>query len=131
MRKLLIFLFVALTVVLSVSARKPAGDGKAMAKFDEQVYNFGAVKEKGGPVSHNFNFVNIGNGNLVILDARAECGCTRPEYPDKPVAPGKKGKVKVTFNPIGRRGTFEKVVTLRTNGRPGKVRLKIRGTVVP
>ena len=92
---------------------------------------FDYLSKKGGPVSHEFEFTNIGNGNLVITDASAECGCTRPEYSDKPIAPGKKGKIKVTFNPIGRPGAFTKQVTIRTNGDPRKVRLKIRGTVVP
>ena len=62
---------------------------------------------------------------------RADCGCTRPDYPKAPIAPGKQGKIKVTYNPLGRPGAFTKVVTIKTNGSPSKVRLKIRGTVSP
>lgn len=105
-------------------------EGKSSAKFKEVVWDFGTIKND-RPASHDFEFVNDGTANLVILNATAECGCTRPEYPDKPIAPGKKGKVKVTYNPVGRPGSFEKTVTVKTNGDPKKIRLKIRGTVAP
>ena len=82
-------------------------------------------------VSHEFEFTNVGDGNLIIIEATATCGCTRPEYPKNPIAPGKKGKIKVTYNPIGRQGAIDRVVTVKTNGSPKKVRLKLKGNVVP
>lgn len=105
-------------------------EGKPSAKFTEVIWDFGTIK-KDRPASHDFEFVNDGTGNLVILNATAECGCTKPEFPDKPIAPGKKGKIKVTYNPNVGTGSFEKTVTVKTNGNPKKVRLKIRGTVAP
>lgn len=102
----------------------------ASMKMSETVWDFGTIKQK-SPVSHEFTFTNTGDGNLVILDATAECGCTTPEYPKNPIAPGKSGKIKVTYNPVGRPGSFEKTVTIKTNGSPKKVRVKIRGTVMP
>ena len=104
---------------------------KPSIKFNESSYNFGMISEKGVPVSHEFTFTNDGNGNLVIIEAKAECGCTKPEFPENPIAPGKKGKIKVTYNPLGRPGAFTKIVTVKTNGSPSKVRLKIQGTVKP
>ena len=106
-----------------------ASDGVASIQFATKTFDFGVIREKGGPVSHEFEFVNKGDGNLLILKATAECGCTRPSYPEKPVPPGKSGKLKVTYNPAGRPGGFDKVVTVTTNGNPRKVRIKIRGTV--
>ncbi len=107
--------------------KKRSGEPKAV--FEETTYDFGSIEERKGPVSHDFTFVNEGDGNFIIIDAKAECGCTRPEYPKEPVAPGRKKAVKVTYNPSGRPGPFQKTVTLTTNGMPRKVRLKIRGTV--
>ena len=104
---------------------------KASIKFKETVHDFGNVREDGGPVSCEFEFENIGDANLVIVSATAECGCTTPEFPKQPVAPGKTGKIKVTYNPLGRPGGFEKVVTIKANGKPAKARVKIRGTVIP
>ena len=99
--------------------------------FKETVYDFGSVPERGGKVSHVFEFVNTGNANLVIKDVTAECGCTTPEYPQNPIAPGKKGVVKVTYNPLGRPGGFNKTVTVKTNGKTKRVYLKVKGVVNP
>ncbi|MCH5236857.1 MAG: DUF1573 domain-containing protein [Muribaculaceae bacterium] len=104
---------------------------KGGIKFNETTYDFGIINEDGGPVTHEFRFENTGKGVLVINSAKAECGCTKPEYPQKGIEPGKSGVIKVTYNPLGRPGGFTKVVTVRTNGIPSKVNLKIRGTVNP
>ncbi len=127
------FILMILIVCFSVStlnAKKKNVEGEAKIKFTEKVYDFGVIAENGGPVSHEFQFTNEGDGNFLILDARAECGCTRPSYPAEPIAPGKKKSVKVTYNPAGRPGPFEKTGTLTPNGHPRKIRLKIRGTAV-
>lgn len=131
-RQVIFFIALAVAVVLpmAVSAKKKA-DGKAQIAFSEYSYDFGDVNEMGGPISHDFLFTNTGTGNLVIIDATASCGCTRPEYPKKAIAPGKSGKIKVTYNPAGRPGGINRTVTVRTNGSPSKVRLKINGKVIP
>ena len=128
--KVLLALLLVAVSALYADAKKKADNGEPLARFQTQVWDFGTIRED-KPVSHDFEFVNIGNGNFVIINATAQCGCPRPEYPDKPIAPGKKDKVRVTFNPLGRPGSFEKTVTLTTNGKPKKIRLKIRGNVIP
>ena len=130
MKRILIALM-AIVVFSSVAiAQKKTGEGTPSIRFTETVWDFGTIKQDRA-ASHDFEFVNDGTGNLIITDATAECGCTRPEYSEKPIAPGKKGKVKVTYNPVGRPGSFEKTVTIRTNGNPKKTRIKIRGIVAP
>lgn len=126
---------VALISVLCVGVadakkKKGTSDGVGKIEFSEKVYDFGKIKEKGGQVTHEFEFVNAGDGNLAILNATAECGCTRPTFNEAPIAPGKKGKLKVSYNPKGRPGSFEKVITVTTTGNPRKVRVKIRGIVI-
>lgn len=130
MKRFIILTMGLLLVVGLAVAKKKQAEGTPSINFTETVWDFGTIKND-RPASHEFEFVNQGTGNLVILDAAAECGCTRPEWPDKPIAPGKKGKVKVTYNPVGRPGSFEKTVTIKTNGSPKKARLKIRGIVQP
>lgn len=128
-------IFVVGMVALGVLAAPAASVAEKTARAEmvpvAKTYDFGNVKEDGGPVRHDFEFVNAGDANLVVFSATAECGCTKPTFPKEPIAPGKTGKIAVTFHPIGRAGGFEKTVTVKTNGKPGKVRLKIRGTVVP
>ena len=130
MKRSLIFCILAL-VAIAVPAAVYAGGKKAKVNFSEYRYDFGNVKEKKGLVSHEFTFTNNGDGNLIIIDATATCGCTKPEYPKHPIAPGKKGKIKVTYNPAGRPGPIDRTVTVKTNGSPKKVRLKIVGNVIP
>lgn len=126
MKKILTLLIIALTAVAvpAISKKKQAD-----IKFAESSYNFGTIAEHGGKVSHTFEFTNTGDANLVIIDAKADCGCTVPEYPVQPIAPGKKGKIKVTFDPLYRQGGFTKVVTIRSNARQKKARIKITGVI--
>lgn len=100
--------------------------------FVEKEHNFGIIEENGGPVSYKFEFTNTGDSPLVIISATASCGCTRPTYPTEPIAPGKKGTIKVTYLPEGRPGEFEKVIKVRTNVKDSKkISLRINGTVCP
>lgn len=122
-----------LTAILAAFCAAPASakSKQAKAHFKEYKYDFGNVAEKGGPVSHEFEFTNTGDGNLIIIDASTTCGCTKPEYPKNPIAPGKTGKIKVTYLPDHRPGPIDRSVTVRTNGSPKKVRLRIIGNVIP
>lgn len=102
----------------------------AQATFPVQNHDFGVINDGGGPVSCTFEVVNTGNKPLLIIDAFASCGCTRPEFPTKPIKPGKKGKIKVTFSPLGRLGAFHKSVKVKTNGREKFSTLGIEGTII-
>ena len=123
--------FIAFFAMCMVTTALWADDKYAEATFTVKSHDFGTIKEANGPVSCNFEFTNTGNKPLLIIDATASCGCTRPEYPSKPIKPGKKGKIKVTFSPIGRPGAFRKTVKIKTNGMERTTVLRIQGTVVP
>lgn len=129
MKKIKIFLLAVFTIMLLGIPAVAETTGKGKAEFGRKTYDFGELKEGNKPVSHEFEFTNTGDANLVILGATADCGCTKPEFPKAPLPPGKTGRIKVTFNPAGFRGAFEKGVTVRTNGQPKKVKLKIKGII--
>lgn len=126
--KRLSVIFATLLVVLAATA---ATADYVQATFPEQTHDFGTIKEAKGPVTTTFEFVNTGNKPLIIVEAMASCGCTRPEYPTRPIKPGKKGKISVTYSPIGRPGAFRKTIKVKTNGRERVTTLTITGTVVP
>ena len=105
--------------------------GKAQIGADEQVYNFGSIQEADGPVAHVFTIRNTGDGPLVIARVTASCGCTRPEWTKSPIAPGKTGEVKITYNPKGRPGPFYKTISIYSNGKRGRFSLGIKGNVIP
>lgn len=93
-------------------------------------HDFGAFREEMGPVTCVFKAVNVGNEPVTVIDARANCGCTRPAYPRTPVAPGDTLCVSVSYNPSGRPGSFRKQVKVSANTNPSSYILSIRGTVI-
>lgn len=101
----------------------------AKISFEETSFNFGTVSEKGGKITHLFKFTNTGDANLMILDASADCGCTEPQYPTKPIKPGESGTIKVTYDPKYRPGGFTKKITVISNTKPKTSTLKITGVV--
>lgn len=124
-------LFIAFFSLCMMANFAMADEKYAEAKFEVKSHDFGTIKEANGPVSCTFEFTNTGDKPLLIIDATASCGCTRPEYPSKPIKPGKKGKIKVTYSPIGRPGAFKKTVKVKTNGKERTTTLRIEGTVIP
>ena len=122
-KNLLLCLFV--TVGLSVFAQKP------VAEFTETKYDFGTIKEDGGKVTHDFEVTNTGDAPLIFTQIQASCGCTTPKWSKKPIAPGEKGSVTVTYNPMNRPGPFTKSITVTNNSEKQKIVLIIKGEVTP
>ena len=103
---------------------------QAQIKFDKLTYDFGKFSESNPVQKCTFTFTNVGDAPLIINQAVASCGCTVPKYTKKPVAPGQKGTLSVTYNGKGRfPGHFKKTITVRTNGKPEMTRLYIEGTM--
>lgn len=100
----------------------------AKISFKETEFNFGAVTS-GDTVRHAFEFTNTGDVPLVIAKASASCGCTVPEYPKDPIAPGATGKIMVVFNTANKLGKQEKTVTVTANTNPNNTELYLRGEV--
>ncbi len=98
-------------------------------KFEKEVYDFGEIKE-GEKVTYDFKFKNIGNSPLIISSATATCGCTIPEYPKEPVAPGAEGLIRVVFNSAGKAGMQNKIVSITANTVPSLTELNILGNVL-
>ena len=108
-----------------------AAQNGAQISADELTYNFGTIAEADGLASHTFVVKNTGDSPLVITRITASCGCTQPEWTKAPIAPGKTGNVKVTYNPKGRPGPFYKTVSIFSNGKKGSYTLAIKGNVTP
>lgn len=101
-------------------------------KFDATVHNFGTFYESKPVLTCFFKFTNTGDAPLIINQAIASCGCTIPDYTQKPVMPGKTGEISVTYNGTGRyTGHFKKIVTVRSNAKTRLVRLYIEGDMEP
>lgn len=122
--KKILFCFVAVLFTLAANAQ----DKYADIKFDATSFDFGKFYSDAGKQTHTFTFTNTGNMPLIINQAVTSCGCTVSTYTREPVAPGKTGKVNVTYNGLGKfPGAFKKTITLRTNARTPLVRLYVEG----
>ncbi|RYD57823.1 MAG: DUF1573 domain-containing protein [Sphingobacteriales bacterium] len=100
----------------------------ATMDFKDSVHNFGNLKE-GEVGTYDFEFANNGKKPLIIASASGSCGCTVPEYPHEPIAPGKNGVIKVKFDTQGKIGHQEKSVTINTNSGRGMHMLYIKAEV--
>lgn len=98
--------------------------------FEEESFDFGTIQE-GEVAVHDFTFTNTGDAPLVISAANGSCGCTVPEYPRTPIAPGATGVIHVSFDSNKRAGNQEKTVTLTANTVPNVHVLKITAVVTP
>ncbi len=98
-------------------------------KFEEEVFDFGRITQ-GEKVSHAFRFKNVGKTNLIISGASGSCGCTVPEYPKEPIAPGAEGTINVVFSSEGKSGLQEKTVTVVTNCEPATRVIRIKTEII-
>ncbi len=98
--------------------------------FADSVQNMGKIKN-GEILNINFHFTNTGTEMLVIKEVSASCGCTVPEKPDAPIAPGKSGIIKATFDSKNREGMNHKVLSVYTNTSQTKHDLVFDVEVVP
>ncbi len=96
----------------------------------DSTQNLGNVME-GTVVNVQFRFKNTGNKMLVITDVAASCGCTVPEKPEKPIAPGAEGVIKATFDSKNRIGTNHKVITVILNTENRTQQLVFDVEVIP
>lgn len=103
---------------------------KTTVKFAEEEFDFGTI-DAGEKVEHLYKFTNNGSEPLVISEAKGSCGCTVPEWPKEPIAPGAEGEIKVVYDSKGKSGAQSKSVTIKANTDPAVTILKIGGEVTP
>ena len=114
--------------VTSTGANLVSAEGAPTMKFETDSYDFGKIKD-GEKVSYDFFFTNTGKTPLIISDASATCGCTVPEIPKEPIAPGAKSKISVVFDSAGKNGLQDKVVTVTANTIPAQTLIHLIGEV--
>ena len=129
MKHLLLTLLLFLPAAV-IAAEKEEPQPSDIIKFTERVFDFGTIEEADGPVSHSFEFHNAGNKPVTILYARSGCVCVTAEAPRKPIAPGARSTIKVTYNPSYRPGDFSKEILIMNSDREYN-RVWIKGTVNP
>ena len=96
--------------------------------FESVEVDYGIIQQNAEP-DREFHFTNTGDAPLIISNAKGSCGCTVPEWPKEPIAPGASNIIKVRYA-TNRIGAFSKTVTLTTNEADGQHVLRIKGEVL-
>jgi len=115
-------------LVTSPKSATQTSNKQAAIKFDKEEHDFGTLLQ-GEVVSYSFHFTNTGNMPLIISEVGSSCGCTVGDYPREPIAPGKTGDIKVTYNSAGHHGFQSRILTVMSNTNPAKTTLRIKGKV--
>jgi hypothetical protein len=123
MKKILLA-FLALSTT-SLFAQKKSND---IAKLNVETYDYGKIKQN-VPAVATFVVTNIGNEPLLIDQATPSCGCTISDYTKTPIAPGKTGTIKATYNAAAL-GHIDKTLTIKFAGTDDVKFVKLTGEVV-
>ena len=116
-------------LVTSPKSATQTSNKQAAIKFEKEEHDFGTLLQ-GEVVSYSFHFTNTGNMPLIISEVGSSCGCTVGDYPREPIAPGKTGDIKVTYNSAGHHGFQSRFLTVMSNTLPAKTTLRIKGKVL-
>jgi hypothetical protein len=119
-------LFMMVILAININAQK-IGNGPEIT-FEKEVHDYGTI-EVGANGNCEFKIKNTGSEPLLIESAVASCGCTVPEWPKTPIAPGASAIIKVTYD-TKRVGLINKTVTITSNAsnEPNAV-VRIKGEV--
>lgn len=113
------------TAIFAQNAQTKPDD---IAKFTEVNHNFGKIKQ-GVPVTYYFEFKNVSDKPIVVENAHSSCGCTVPERPEAPIAPGESAKLKIVYNAAAV-GPINKEIFVKFAGVDIQKVLLITGEVV-
>jgi len=101
----------------------------ATIAFDEKEFDFGTINQN-DIVEHSYTFTNTGEVPLIIENASASCGCTVPDWPKEPIAPGATSVINVKFDSKGKKGVQNKQITIRANTNPNFTKVNLKGNVL-
>ena len=116
------------------AGNEPAVPAGPLTTIDipEPTFDFGEVMD-GEKVVHNYVIKNTGDEPLIISNAKGSCGCTVPDWPREPIAPGAEAEIRVQFDSKNKGkvgGNLQsKRVTITSNTDPVNTYLTIKGKV--
>lgn len=130
MKKTAILLLLAMFALPVAAQRRSEKKSGARIEFRSSEHNFGQISERGKKVAHSFEFANTGTSPLVITRASVTCKCIDITFSKKPVPPGEKAVITITYNPRKQEGVFYKVIQVFTNTPEERHMVTVRGEVV-
>lgn len=131
MKKITISFFSTLLILTNVCAqgnRLDKNSESAKIKFTETIHDYGEI-ELNSDGTCEFKFTNEGQEALILSNVRSSCGCTVPSWPKDPIKKGAEAVIKVKYN-TARASSFNKSITVYSNGSTQPIILIIKGTVI-
>ena len=120
-------LFIAF--LLSVLSLVCYAQKSTTVSFDSKLLDMGEYPADSCVLTKTFTFTNTGDSKLYFYSSRPDCSCITVTLPKKPVAPGRKGTIKVTFDGQAKSvGTFLSWVYFSSNTEPEHYRLRLKAT---
>jgi len=124
--KKILFSLMAFTFATAIFAQKKiAAD---VAKMNTETFDFGKIKQN-VPSTATFVVTNIGTEPLIIEQANPTCGCTISDYTKSPIAAGKTGYIKATYNAVAL-GGIHKTITVKFAGVDEIKQINLAGEVL-
>lgn len=99
---------------------------QAEFSFEDDTHRFPRTKE-GPTLSHTYYFTNTGDTPLFITDYKVSCSCTHAKFPMKPVPPGARDSIVVTFDTKMKIGYQDRLINIFSNAsnNPTPIRFKV------
>ena len=123
MKKVIFLLLLCCTTAL---AQRPAG---VSLRFDNTTWDFGVIREADGVVSHDFNYVNISDHDIVLEFVTPGCSCTTTTYDHSPLPPGQAAVLTVHYDPASQPGQFHQTVQVVLKGGKERYNIIVEGVV--
>lgn len=82
--------------------------------FEHTDVQFPLLEENSEPYVAYYSYINRATTSIRITRVEASCGCMDVSYDSKPVLPGGKGTIQVTFKPKGYSGTIYREIFVYT-----------------
>jgi hypothetical protein len=125
---LLIGFLLLFTGTQAVAQDKPQGPHFA---FESTEHDFGDIPHKSPKIEHRFAFTNDGTAPLVITKALTSCSCVKVDYGKRPIPPGGRGEIVVTYEVNKKEsGVFYKVIEIYANIPEKRANLIVKGNAI-
>ncbi len=98
--------------------------------FEKELIDMGTYNQYDDESSRcEFKFTNTGKEPLIIEKAKGSCGCTVPEWPKEPIAPGETAVIKINYDEK-RVGPYTKTITITSNAKTSPKIVKVKGKII-
>ncbi len=118
-------LLAATALVFAVAMKAQTKGADDVIKMNTERHDFGKILNA-KPVDYYFEITNKSDKPVVVENAWGSCGCTTPEKPTEPIAPGATAKLKVNYNAAAM-GHFDKQVFIKLAGIESPKTITITG----